>query len=555
MPRPPENVAANETLPAEPIDIPQGMLEPNCAVAGIVWSPDGAPAPGMQLSLVIHHGERWTEAARAVTEADGRFGIGKLDIIGKLDGWNNDATGFTPVPLQPGRYRLEVRPTPAQLKYAFTASEFELVEGLREENIQLRDYRNTEAVLYIQNSDGKAPRQIHVTWTARDGGFGGAEISRFDEEPAKGVNPTLRLGERRNTKPVRPDNIDPNKFLVKDVPQMAAVTFTVTQSNYTPSDPPTGEVTLDLSDGVLKEARLTFEPRSGDARTDNKGSSIISGQITHTFPDETLGATRISLAGPTARPQHMAKPDGSYEISGLLDGDYTVTFTNSKFGTPIERKVSVFGQTTLDIFVSTTAVSFNLITNGVDLVGAVLQAGSVSNPRMFYQAVTAEALNGMSYPDRCSLTPGTYIAELVIAGATLKGAGPDGKLRFTVAEGMSALTVDLEAVATGAGLNVRVLDEDGQGWAGGECRLVTREQFQRIENEATSGKTVDWSGTKLLRLDNLGGARADRIAPGEYMLLIWARSHDPKKWDRAEALSLQSGAKWNFTFRINVKQE
>ena len=551
------NIVENTDTPAantepvvsieEPMPEFDGVKPANCAVTGIIRTPEGDTAPNVHVYLVVKRKDRWIEIVQVVTEKDGRFAIGNADLLAKVEGVSSDSRGYTPIPLQAGDYRLELRAT----HYLYTASEFALSSGVATKNLQLRPMTKTDVTFDIVNLDGKEASRLHVSSFARDGGVGGILDTRFTDDES---NKEMRVGEKRTPILATPDRAVPSRFSV-EVRALADVTFTFTQPGYTLVDPEGGELHLDLSDGLPKTTQLRFEPRDRDRVSPRgRGESSITGRITSTMPGLDPTDVRLMYRGDEAHGGARINPDGSYEIVHIPDGRYELTLSHGKLTCSIVKDVDVIQQAYADFFVSGTTISFELDPNAVDLLGAIIQVGNRKNPRIFYQAVESSHLQGHVYTPDVQWTPGEYVAELVTKGGTLADSNPDGRMIFTVGEGMSSLTIPLRAQAT-ATARIQIIDEEGYGWAGGEVRLVSKKHFRKLDSARRSGTRPDWEGSRLVALDNLGRVTIDRLLGGEYKLLIWTRSRDASSWDAAKTVKLSGGETSDFLFTIKANPD
>ncbi len=485
----------------------------------------------------------WTEVARAQTEDDGFYAIGLPEFLQSIDGFDVNSRGFSPTPLQPGNYRLEIR-TEA---YAFFVEEFRLAQEAQQRDCKLEKKHSLRVLLEVVNTDGSTPRPPSITVVGRDNGYSGEkQNSRFQPEKKAKV-PTsgaLKKGEYLRTfnATQEPGSSYLFSFQLIALPHLE---LRIAQQGYLPLEPEAGVLNYYPMPGEEEVSfKCVFQPASQESTlrpSPYTGSASLRGYFKVLGQDNeadnfNYAAARVRLIYPDgAERSYRLENTGSFEITDLPEQAYTLYFSHAELTNQVKREIELKGHQEIEVVVQRSKVVLALEPSQLDLFGAIISVENTHGKKLFYRSLTKEERAGHHF-EQTNWAPGDYYAKVSVAGGNLAGAEADGRLWFQVLKNRPSQRISLQVVKAHE-LRFQVLDEQGRGWAGAECRLLLTKHYQEILQLQTQKKKIDWEKTRLIQLDNLGNGRVKNLSPGEYTLLVWNHSRDPDRWDFSKAFS------------------
>lgn len=523
------------------------LIPPTAAVYGMIKSPEGAPAAGVEMYLMLSRGNGYSQVAMARTEADGLYAFGARDVLG--DATVPSGRGLTAMPIQPGKYMLEARISGAGL----TQASIELKKGAARKDLTLAPIAVVELTFECRNSNSQMVSQPHVTVVQRDSGHGGGGSSRFNSTTVSSSGTDgLRTGESMTVLPAIPLAGRMGQYKIT-VHALARVELTVAQAAYRCVDPPGGRVVLNLSDGraptlpvfqfePLPAGRLSEPPPpSGNAARPSipTGNGIIRGKVSLLFANALIQNTSVELSLEGARSKQVQVNSlGEFEFLDIAGGEYTLYLINPNFSSRPRRLVSLGNHQTetIDWSVNVDNLSIALTNAGASPEGGIFLLKSDYKPQLKYTMIAGLEPLGVG-----PVTPGEYGAELSSGSAVIAEADADGYAYFTLEGTGGRITKTLSVTKPGT-LTYQIIDGRGFGWSGAEIRLVRVAHYEAfIVPLRQASQAIDWSRTRAAGTDSLGRGTVERLAPGAYKLLIWASSRDPNRWDRELDVSVTSG--------------
>lgn len=549
---------ASKTVPAVevkkdpgPVDLGEVVMEPGLRVQGLVSAPDGTPIEGVEVSvasaqpgpmMMMRRPVGPAQPPAAVTGPDGRFAVEDLradepvgltfNRSGYVQGRENGLTLPRVEPLQ-----VTLQPASKIIgqvvgpdKKPIAGAEVSLTRS------QSGGIGNEMFKMIVRDSatagddgrfvfDNVSPGTISLSAEApswREAKIDGIDVPQGKD--VEGIEILLKPGATVSGRVLSPDGrpvIGARVGLVTDEPEPMGLGGTTSDGDgaYRLEGLTPGRFSLEATSEDYVRATKEIEARAGANKLDLQfeGGQQVSGSVTDTSGTPLGGAwVQLAAAGRDwGGPETTTKPDGTFKVEGVGDGDYKINASREGFA-------STFGAQ--DVHVEGKPVAGLRVQLGVG--GRITGTISGVDPAKLTQVdvrAFGEGPGASSAVDR----RGTYKLENLQPGnwtvtASIAATGQQARGKVVLEAGTSEASLDLQ-FGQGLTLSGRALQ--------GESAIVGAVLFAQGTNVNHSA----WGRTGAE-----GSFRMEGLEPGTY---------------RVELRQWETGLSYDETFEITSSRE